>query len=92
MTSVGEYIDAALRTAKLQLAAFEFPLLIQELIKSPEGVDVLTLENLGENGVRFANVMSVASAMHKCPVVMYDIDTGFYMFQSVAHKTTASLL
>ena len=82
-----DFVEAALRAAKRDLAGFTHQPILKALQASPDGVSTDLFKGVEHKGVNLAQPKQVAVAMKEQAAIVYHLPSGEYRLASRAHRT-----
>ena len=82
-----DYIEAALRAARRDLAGFLHKPILKALKESPDGVSTDLFDGIEHKGVNLAQPKQVAVAMKEQAAIVYHLPSGEYRLATRAHRT-----
>ncbi len=85
--TAADFLEAALRTAETDLAAFAHPPILTALKASPDGVGTHLFANVYHNKVYLAQPKDVGGAMRASNAVVYHLPSREYRLATRAHRT-----
>ena len=82
-----DYIENSLLRAKSDLTSFTHTPILEELMKSPDGVKTLIFKGVKNEGVNLAEPKEVAVAMKSTQAIIYHHPSAEYRLASKKYRT-----